>query len=159
MESSVVSFRKFCNGSSDQVDKLWIEHHLKIMVNEGMLSSMVSGPATTQELRIDFFTFKKWAERNLNVHHLLNTFELVPSPVKERKTIIDILQSYERKNGDTMYAISYRWWDMWKQYTSQHSSTKEQNKYVEQLSQNLIENEEAPEFIRNFLMAYYEEQK
>jgi len=51
------------------------------------------------------------------MHHLLHTFELVPTPVRERKTIIDILQNYERKHGDTMYALSYRWWDMWKQYT------------------------------------------
>jgi hypothetical protein len=36
-------------------------------------------------VRVDFFTFKRWAERSLNVYHLLNTFMLVPSPVKERK--------------------------------------------------------------------------
>lgn len=67
--------------------------------------------------RVDFITFKFWAERNLNVYHLLNTFELVPSPIKERRIIIGILENYERKHGDTMYALSYRWWDTWKGYT------------------------------------------
>lgn len=67
---------------------------------------------------IDFLSFKKWAECNLNVYHLLNTFMLVPSPARERKAIIDILQHYERKHGDTMYALSFRWWESWKEYTS-----------------------------------------
>ena len=69
---------------------------------------------------VDFASFRQWAEKHLNVYHLLNTFELVPSPVKERRTILEIVQNYERKHGDTMYALSFRWWDMWKTYTSQH---------------------------------------
>ena len=76
----------------------------------------------------------------MNVHHLLDTFELVPSPVKERKSILDILTNYERRHGDTVYAISFRWWDMWKQYTSQHQSTKEQSAYVEVIREGLLEN-------------------
>lgn len=70
--------------------------------------------------KIDFFTFKLWAEKNLNFYHLLNTFMLVPSPVRERKEIIEILSHYERKHGDTMYALSFRWWETWKEYTNQH---------------------------------------
>jgi hypothetical protein len=50
---------------------------------------------------------------------------LVPSPVRERKEITEILTSYERKHGDTMYAVSLRWWETWKEYTSQHQSTKD----------------------------------
>ncbi len=56
-----------------------------------------------------------------------------------------------------MYALSFRWWDMWKQYTSQHSSTKDQTEYIETMKESMIENQHAPEFIRNFLIAYYEE--
>ena len=70
--------------------------------------------------RLDFFTFKHWAERNLNVYHILNTFELVPSPVQERRAILDILQNYQKQHGDALYVVSYRWWDMWKSYTSSH---------------------------------------
>jgi len=72
---------------------------------------------------VDFKTFRAWAERNLNVYHLLSTFMLVPSPVKERKEVTEILARYERKHGDTMFALSYRWWERWKEYTSQHQST------------------------------------
>ncbi len=81
--------------------------------------------------RIDFLSFKMWAERSLNVYQLLNTFELVPSPVKERRIIIEVLENYERKNGDTMYGISYRWWDTWKSYTQQHFLTKEHQDFIE----------------------------
>ena len=152
LETSVLSFRKFCKGPGELVDKMWIDHHFKVMLNE-------STAGTHHESRIDFFTFKQWAELNLNVHHLLHTFELVPSPVQERKTIIDIFQNYQRKHGDTMFAVSYRWWDMWKQYTQQHSSTKDKSKLIETIKQSLSHNETAPEFIKSFLMAYYEEQK
>jgi hypothetical protein len=72
LETSVMSFRKFCKGPGELIDKMWIDHHFKVMLNES------SG---NQESRIDFFTFKQWAEPNLNIHHLLHTFELVPSPV------------------------------------------------------------------------------
>ena len=64
---------------------------------------------------------------------------LVPSPVKERKQIIDIISSYEKKHGDTMYALSYRWWERWKEYTSQHQSTQDQIHYAEVLKQSLFE--------------------
>lgn len=75
LETSVLSFRRVSKGPGEQVDKKWIEHHFKLMITEG-------------SDRINFTTFKIWAERNLNVYHLLNTFELVPSPLKERKLII-----------------------------------------------------------------------
>ena len=84
---------------------------------------------------------------------------LVPSPVRERKKIVEILSVYERKHGDTMYALSFRWWEMWKEYTSQHQSTKDQNQYIELIKQSLAEQDQAPEVIRNFLIPYYEEQK
>ena len=58
-----------------------------------------------------------------------------------------------------MYAVSFRWWETWKEYTSQHQSTKDQNQYVELIKQSLGEQEEAPEVIRNFLLPYYEELK
>lgn len=58
-----------------------------------------------------------------------------------------------------MYAVSFRWWEMWKDYTSKHSSTKDQLEHIEVIKQSVTENEESPEFIRNFLIAYYEEQK
>ena len=58
-----------------------------------------------------------------------------------------------------MYALSYRWWDMWKQYTSQHQSTKDQSEYIQLIKESASENASSPAFIRNFIMAYYEEQK
>eukprot|EP00347_Sterkiella_histriomuscorum_P001887 403370288 len=100
LETSVVSFRKFCIGPGDQIDKMWIEHNTKVMFEENQPLTGIQ--AQSVEQRIDFHTFRQWAEYNLNVHHLLHTFELVPSPVRERKTIIDILQSYQRDHGDTM---------------------------------------------------------
>eukprot|EP00347_Sterkiella_histriomuscorum_P010752 403375058 len=157
LETSVVSFRKFCIGPGDQIDKMWIEHNTKVMFEENLPLTGIQ--AQSVEQRIDFHTFRQWAEYNLNVHHLLHTFELVPSPVRERKTIIDILQSYQRDHGDTMYAISYRWWDMWKSYTSQHFSTQDQLQFIDQIKQKVTDNIETPEYIKNFLIAYYEEQK
>lgn len=66
---------------------MWIEHNIKVMLIDTQSTTAVN----VNESRIDFCTFRQWAECNLNVHHLLHTFELVPSPVRERKTIIDIL--------------------------------------------------------------------
>lgn len=56
-----------------------------------LIDTQSTTAVNVNESRIDFCTFRQWAECNLNVHHLLHTFELVPSPVRERKTIIDIL--------------------------------------------------------------------
>lgn len=121
LETSVQSFRKFCKGPSDQIDKQWIEHHLKIMMSSASYGGSQTGSFQSEpHNKIDFFTFKQWAEKNLNFYHLLNTFMLVPSPVRERKEIIEILSHYERKHGDTMYALSFRWWETWKEYTNQH---------------------------------------
>ena len=57
-----------------------------------------------------------------------------------------------------MYALSYRWWDIWKSYTTEHSSTRDQIDYLEAIKKNIAV-EETPEFIKNFLLAYLEEQK
>lgn len=138
LETAVLSYRRVQKG---EVDKQWPEHHLKAM-----------GAA-------DFQTFRAWAERNLNVYHILSTFMLVPSPAKERKEVTEVLARYERRHGDTMYAVSYRWWERWKEYTEQHQSTIDQLTYAESLKQSLADSEDNPEFVRNFLQPYYEEQK
>lgn len=124
LETSIMSFRKFCKGHYELVDKSWIDHHLKLMIKAEPTIKISDGILPLTQL-IDFLSFKKWAECSLNVHHLLNTFMLVPSPVMERKSLIEILQQYERKHGDTMYALSFRWWESWKEYTSKHQSTKD----------------------------------
>lgn len=52
---------------------------------------MINESAINSSEGVDFLTFKQWAELNLNVFKLLNTFELVPSPIQERRTILEIL--------------------------------------------------------------------
>lgn len=160
LETSVLSFRRFCNGPGDQFDKMWIEHNIKIILADSGLNqvnSMSQSQNISAEQRIDFHSFRQWADYNLNMHHLLHTFELVPSPVRERKTVIEILSNYQRKHGDTMYALSFRWWDMWKTYTSQHFSTIDQNQFIDQIRSQASEDAQVPEFIKTFLLAYYEE--
>jgi hypothetical protein len=73
----------------------------------------------------DFQTFKKWSETTIDVYKVLQVFELVPSPGREHEIILQILDEYQRKHGDNMYALSYRWWDSWKHYTEKHASTIE----------------------------------
>lgn len=109
LETSVKLFRKFTKNDPEQKnsDQTWIDTHLKTLFKEGIH-------------RINFEKFKPWAEVNLNIYHLINSFEVVPSPSKERLTIMQILQKEEQKHGDTMYVLNYRWWDSWKNYTSTH---------------------------------------
>lgn len=66
--------------------------------------------------------FNEWATHNLNVYQLLEVFELVPSPSKEHEILYGILEGYERQHGDTMYALSFRWWDGWKDHVMNNPS-------------------------------------
>ena len=74
---------------------------------------------------LDFTGFKKWAESKIDICVVLKVFELVPSPWREQEIISQILKNHLKKHGDTMYALSYRWWDTWKEYTERHSTTVE----------------------------------
>lgn len=109
--------------------------------------------------KIDYYAFREWASNNLNVYQMLRVFEVVPSPLSERKIILEILHRYDKKHGDTMYAVSYRWWDMWKMYTSEHQSTRDEVEYVQQIKSHILANDDAPQFLKDFLFAYYEEQR
>jgi len=116
--------------------------------------------------RIDFKKFKPWAELNLNIYHLINSFEVVPSPSKERLTIMQILQKEEQKHGDTMYVLNYRWWDSWKSYTSTHQSTLYHDQHIQKVKLNInseAEPQTRPEsekqFMRQYIGTYDEEAK
>lgn len=63
------------------------------------------------------------------MYSLLDTFELVPSPQKERTLIKDILEKSQRKHGDVYYVLSYRWWDLWLYYVSTAESLYLQHGY------------------------------
>jgi hypothetical protein len=77
-----------------------------------------------------------WAQENLNVYQLLNTFEIVPGPIKERQTIQDILRTSQKKNGDTYFAISYRWWESWQLYVNYGHMSLQQQEFLDSLKKS-----------------------
>lgn len=104
---------------------MWSDHQLAILASEVVSSN------NPQECFVDFYTFKQWAVNSINIYQLLSVFELVPSPSREHEIINKILEKYERKHGDKMYCLSYRWWDTWKEYTEKHFSTLEMEQYID----------------------------
>jgi preprotein translocase subunit Sec63 len=36
-----------------------------------------------------------------------------------------------------MYALSYRWWDSWKEYTEKHASTMEVQEFVNKVRETI----------------------
>lgn len=56
-----------------------------------------------------------------------------------------------------MHALSYRWWDMWKSYTSEHASIREQVAYLQNIKNNILVNDSTPDFLKDFMFAYFEE--
>ena len=54
----------------------------------------------------------------------------MPSPWREHDIILQILDSYQKNHGDSIYVLSYRWWDSWKEYTENNQATQEYQTYV-----------------------------
>ena len=55
----------------------------------------------------------------------------MPGPGKEHEILYSILEGYERQHGDTMYALSFRWWDSWKDHVMINPSAQERDVYLE----------------------------
>lgn len=43
LDTAVMSFRKISKGPGEQIDKLWIDHHFKLMMSNGGSSLHTSG--------------------------------------------------------------------------------------------------------------------
>ncbi|CAG9332096.1 unnamed protein product [Blepharisma stoltei] len=74
-----------------------------------------------QKKQLSFEEFKNWALENLELHLVLQPFEIIPSPVSEREIIRTLLAESEktgRKEGDIWNVISGNWFDAWKRYVN-----------------------------------------
>jgi preprotein translocase subunit Sec63 len=76
----------------------------------------------------------------------------VPSPWREHELILEILNSYERKHGDTMYALSYHWWDYWKEYTEKHASTAEVELFLDRMRDSVSKHPTMPESLKALML-------
>lgn len=63
-----------------------------------------------------FERFYEWATRNLeSLNNLLHTFQIVPSPDRERSICEEILSRHQSlQEGSTWYCISHKWLQVWK---------------------------------------------
>lgn len=64
---------------------------------------------------------------------------MVPTPFREHEIVQQILDSNQRKHGDTFYVLSYRWWDSWKEFTEKHSTTTEIQRYLNKVRTKVAE--------------------
>eukprot|EP00931_Biecheleriopsis_adriatica_P059602 TRINITY_DN35688_c0_g1_i2.p1 TRINITY_DN35688_c0_g1~~TRINITY_DN35688_c0_g1_i2.p1 ORF type:complete len:2117 (+),score=462.65 TRINITY_DN35688_c0_g1_i2:173-6523(+) len=69
---------------------------------------------TSHQLAFD--RFYEWAIRNMDcLNNLLCTFQIVPSPDRERAICEDILNRHPNlQEGSTWYCISHKWLQVWK---------------------------------------------
>ena len=60
--------------------------------------------------------------------------------------------NYERKHGDTMYALSFRWWDTWRDYTEKHNSTTEVIELTERIRTNILLDTNLSDELKNCIL-------
>ena len=72
LQTSIIGFRKFSKGPGGATDIEWIAKQKKAVMPNG-------------KNEINFDDFWRWAQENLNLYNILNTFEIVPSPQKEKQ--------------------------------------------------------------------------
>eukprot|EP00429_Kryptoperidinium_foliaceum_P036408 CAMPEP_0176166284 /NCGR_PEP_ID=MMETSP0120_2-20121206/85042_1 /TAXON_ID=160619 /ORGANISM="Kryptoperidinium foliaceum, Strain CCMP 1326" /LENGTH=828 /DNA_ID=CAMNT_0017503817 /DNA_START=67 /DNA_END=2549 /DNA_ORIENTATION=+ len=65
---------------------------------------------------LTFERFNDWAQCNLDsLNNLLHTFQIVPSPERERTICEEILSRHQSlQEGSTWYCISHKWLQVWK---------------------------------------------
>ena len=69
--------------------------------------------------RITPEVFTDWAKRNLELSEFLSLFEIVPSPLSERKIIQTAQKDLEPlKYGQGVFLLSTKWWEVWKKYVA-----------------------------------------
>ncbi|CAG9317700.1 unnamed protein product [Blepharisma stoltei] len=68
---------------------------------------------------LQFNEFKDWAIENLELHKLLQPFEIIPSALSEKEIIKKILLESQKAGlrvGDKWNVISLKWFEAWKKY-------------------------------------------
>ena len=120
----------------------WINHQI----------AQLTLATEARDSHIDFYLFNEWATNNLNVYAFLEVFELVASPSKEHDLIYEILEKYERQHGDTMYALSFRWWDSWKEHVMSHPSVYEKDQYIAQVRQSIDIDASMPDSLKQHIL-------
>ncbi len=58
-----------------------------------------------------------------------------------------------------MYAVSYRWWDTWKEYTERHTTAIEVKLQQEKIMKNLEHDPSISEDLRKYLLGLDYENK
>ena len=137
LRTSLIGFRKISKGPGGTADEDWMQKQIESLFND-------------KSQGLGFDEFLVWARENLNVYKLLNTFEIVPSPRREKFLITQILKEYEMQVGDTFYVLSHRWWESWKHFVNSKSSNQEN-----EMRQSEIEEEEEDfeEIVQEYLIA------
>jgi len=69
---------------------------------------------------LSFERFYEWASKNIDsLTNLLHTFQIVPSPDRERTICEEILSRHKTlTEGGTWYCISYKWLQVWKAHAN-----------------------------------------
>jgi len=80
LRTSLIGFRKLSKGPNSAADNEWIEKQMNLVF-------------PSKQNALGFDEFLVWAQENLNVYCLLNTFEIVPSPKREKQHIMECLKN------------------------------------------------------------------
>ena len=92
-------------------ERNWIERETDSMMGKPFASPVMGKPFVSFEL-----DFLPWSGRNSQlVSKLLELFEVVPSPDRERRMCAAIL-SKPAEPGSTWFVVSYKWMQLWRAY-------------------------------------------
>ena len=83
-----------------EIEKKWIESEI----------SSLSFPIATN-------VFIEWSIRNSHyLYKLLELFEIVPSPAREKRTCLKILRQAVLEPNSSWHVVSYKWMQLWRSY-------------------------------------------
>jgi len=79
---------------------------------------------------LGFEEFKEWALENLELHRLLQPFEIIPSPLSEKEMIKKIMDEFTQRGlreEDEVYVVSAKWLETWKRYVNYEMEVRKED--------------------------------
>lgn len=104
--------------------KLLIKYTQNCLKEEGEMTEIEGNS------ELNFQSFSTWANENLDLNKAMEPFELIPSPVSERKTVQQLMNGRKYIVGESWNIISAEWMEAWKKYVnyeSNHSALHKQS--------------------------------
>lgn len=77
----------------------------------------IASELSTMTYPVSLSLFTEWSIRNSHyLYKLLELFEIVPSPAREKRTCQKILREAQLEPNSAWYVMSYKWMQLWRSY-------------------------------------------